>query len=277
MKGKFFTFLLITLLGASTPAFAQTLVIFKNARSIEVDSVRYENNECIYTKNGSEKTVPLGLIEEIYVLNQGVLYPPQHREPQYREPQDRERTETPDPEISSVRKEKYERNKKKKKLEDNTASKDKVEPVELTYLYKPPQGFFQCEIPKSWNHMEMGGSHMFSPYPLNSRDVSKTMVQIIRIPGQMGMTALSKEHKVKIMAQFEKSGDKFLLERERVIDGIETWEKFLETTQVGPRLKHEITLIHRGNLVGITLDASPELFQAADMQFERILESLKFF
>ena len=272
MKGKYLAFLLITVLGASTPAFAQTLVIFKNARSIEVDSVRYENNECIYTKNGSEKTVPLGLIEEIYVLNQGVLYPPQHSEPQHRE-----RTETPDPDISSARKEKYERNKKKKKSEDKTASKDTVKPAEQTYLYKPPQGFFQCEIPKSWNYSEMGGMHMFSPYPLNSKDVSKTMVQIHRVPGIAGVTTFSKEHKAKIMAQLEKMGDKLLLERDLVIDGIETWESILETTLVGLRLKHEIMLFHNGDIVGVSLDASPELFQSADIQFERMLESLKFF
>ena len=81
MKGRYFTFLVITLLGASTPAFAQTLVIFKDARSIEVDSARYENNQCIYKKNGSERSVPLALIEEIYVLNQGRIYPPQQSEP----------------------------------------------------------------------------------------------------------------------------------------------------------------------------------------------------
>ena len=83
MKGKFFTFLLITVLSASTPAFAQTLVIFKNARSIEVDSVRYENNQCIYTKDGSERSVPLDLIEEIYVLNKGTIYPSPHRDPKH--------------------------------------------------------------------------------------------------------------------------------------------------------------------------------------------------
>jgi len=125
--------------------------------------------------------------------------------------------------------------------------------------------------------MEVGGSYMFSPYPLSSKDAAKTMVQIIRVSGNTGITTLSKEHKAKIMAQLEKTGEKLLLERERVIDGIETWEKFLETTRHEPKLKHEIMLIHRGNFVGVTLDASPELFQAADIQFERMLENLKFF
>ena len=277
MKGKYLAFLLITVLGASTPASAQTLVIFKNARSIEVDSVRYEDNQCIYTKNGSEKRVSLGLIEEIYVLNKGVLYPPQHREPQYREPQHREPTETPDPEIFSVREKTHERKKRKKKSEDITTSKATVEPVGETYLYRPPQGFFQCEIPKNWNYQEMGGMYMFSPYPLISRESSKTMVQVHRIPGKTGITTLSKEHKAKIMAQLEKTGEKLLLERDRVIDGIETWEKFLETKLYGPGLSHEIMFIHRGDFVGITLYASPDLFQAADIQFERMLESLKFF
>jgi len=277
MKGKFFTFLLITLLSASTPAFAQTLVIFKNARSIEVDSVRYENNQCIYTKNGSEKSVSLGLIEEIYVLNKGTIYPPQHHEPQYREPKSPEPIKTHDTKVSSDTRETHERNRKKKKSKVNTASKDTVEPAGQTYLYKSPQGFFQCEIPKSWNHNEMFGVHMFSPYSLEGKGFDKTMVQIIRASGKVDITTLSKEHKDKITKQFEKMGEKLLLERDRVIDGIVAWEKFLETTRYEPKLKHEIMLIHRGNFVGVTLDASPELFQSADMQFEKILESLKFF
>jgi hypothetical protein len=282
MKGKFFTFLLIAMLSASTPAFAQILIIFKNASSIEVDSVRYENNQCIYTKNGYEKSVLLDLIEEIYVLNEGRIYPPQHREPQYREPEQREPeqrepTQTLGPEIISDTRETHERNHRKNKSEDNTATKDTVEPIEQTYLYKPPQGFFQCEIPKSWNHSEMGGMYMFSPYPLNSKDVSKTNVQVHRVLGIPGATSISKEHRAIMMKQSEKMGEKLLLERDRVIDGIETWEKYLETTQLGRRLRHEIMLIHRGNLVGVSLDASPELFQSADIQFERMLGSLKFF
>lgn len=108
MKGRYFTFFLITLLGVSTPAFAQTLVIFKNARSIEVDSVRYENNQCIYTKNGSERRVSLGLIEEIYVLNKGRIYPPTYAET--------------------------------KKSEDISITNDKEESVEQTQIYKPPLG-----------------------------------------------------------------------------------------------------------------------------------------
>jgi hypothetical protein len=272
MKGRFFTFLLITLLGASTPAFAQTLVIFKNARSIEVDSVRYENNQCIYTKNGSERSVPLGLIEEIYVLNRGTIYPPQHREPKHPEP-----TETQDHEIISDTRETHERNRKKKKSEVNTASKDTVKPAEQTYLYKSPQGFFQCEIPKSWNYKEMFGVHMFSPYSLDGKGFDKTMVQIIRASGKVDITTFSKEHRAKMLEGLERIGEKLLVERERVIDGIKAWEKFLETTRYEPKLKHEIMLVNRGNIVGVTLEASPELFQSADMQFEKIIESLKFF
>jgi hypothetical protein len=283
MKGKYLAFLLITVLGASTPAFAQTLVIFKNARSIEVDSVRYENNQCIYTKNGSEKTVPLGLIEEIYVLNQGVLYPPQHREPTHPEPQQpkpqhREPTETQDSKIISDTRETHERNKRIKKLEDKTARKDTVEPIEQTYLYKPPQGFFQCEIPKSWNHSKaMLGVHMFSPYSFDGKGFDKTMVSIVRAMGKYDITILSKEKKAKMMAVLERSGEKLLLERDRVIDGIEAWEKFLETTRYEPKMMHEIMLVHNGYFVSVTLEASPELFQSADVQFERVLESLKFF
>ena len=146
MKGKHFTFLLITILSVSTPAFAQTLVIFKNARSIEVDSVRYENNQCIYTKNGSERSVSLDLIEEIYVVNQGRIYPPQHREPQYRELQHREpqqgEPQQGEPQqgkpaeslitkIINKIKETFKRNKRKKKSEDNTSSRDKVEQLTL--------------------------------------------------------------------------------------------------------------------------------------------------
>ena len=277
MKGKFFTFLLITLLGASTPAFAQTLVIFKNARSIEVDSVRYENNQCIYTKNGSEKRVSLGLIEEIYVLNKGTIYPPQHREPQYHEPQNPEPIKTHDTEVSSERKETPERNKRKRKSEENTASKDTVKPAEQTYLYKPPQGFFQCKIPKSWNYKEMFGVHMFSPYSLDGKGFDKTMVSIVKAMGKYDITIFSKENKAKMMAVLERSGEKLLLERDRVIDGIETWEKFLETTRHERKMRHEIMLVHNGYLVSVTLEASPVLFQSADVQFERILESLKFF
>lgn len=273
MKGKFFTFLLITLLGASTPAFAQTLVIFKNARSIEVDSVRYENNQCIYTKNGSERTVSLDLIEEIYVLNKGTIYPPQHREPQHREP-----TETQNSKISSDTRETHEHSKRKKKLEDNTARKDTVDPVEQTYLYKPAKGYFQCEIPKSWNHSnEMLGVHMFSPYSFDGKGFDKTMVSIVRAMGKYDITILSKEKKAKMMAVLERSGEKLLLERDRVIDGIEAWEKFLETTRYEPKMMHEIMLVHNGYFVSVTLEASPVLFQSADVQFERILESLKFF
>jgi hypothetical protein len=267
MKGKFFTFLLITLLGTSTPAFAQTLVIFKNARSIEVDSVRYENNQCIYTKNGSERRVSLGLIEEIYVLNKGTIYPPQHSEP----------TETLDPEISSVKEKTNERNKRKKKSKDNTASKDTVEPVEQTYLFKPPQGFFQCEIPKSWNYKEMFGVHMFSPYSLDGRGFDKTIVQILRDLKKVKITTFSKEYKDKILAGLERIGEKALAERVRVIDGIETWEKILVTTRHAPRKRHEIMLVHDGYIVMISLEASPELYESADMQFAKIIESLKFF
>ena len=108
MKGRYFTFLVITLLGASTPAFAQTLVIFKDARSIKVDSARYENNQCIYTKNGSEKSGPLSMIEEIYVLNQGRIYPPAHPVT--------------------------------KKTQDTSITSDEEEPVEQTQIYKPPLG-----------------------------------------------------------------------------------------------------------------------------------------
>lgn len=278
MKGKFFTFLLIALLGASTPAFAQTLVIFKNARSIEVDSVRYENNQCIYTKNGSEKRVSLGLIEEIYVLNKGTIYPPQHREPQYREPKNPEPIKTHDTEISSHKEETHERNKTKKKSEDITTSKATVDPVEQTYLYKPAKGYFQCEIPKSWNHSnEMLGVHMFSPYSFDVKGFDKTMVSIVRAMGKYDITILSKEKKAKMMAVLERSGEKLLLERDRVIDGIETWEKFLETTRYERKMRHEIMLVHNGYFVSVTLEASPVLFQSADVQFERILESLKFF
>jgi hypothetical protein len=277
MKGKYFTFLLIIILAVSTPAFAQTLVIFKNARSIEVDSVRYENNQCIYTKNGSEKRVSLGLIEEIYVLNKGTIYPPQHREPQHPEPQHREPTETQDSKISSERRETPERKKRKKKSKDITASKDTVKPAEQTYLYKSPQGFFQCEIPKSWNHREMIGVHMFTPYSLTGGDIGKTMVQIVRTMEKVDITTFSKEHRAKIMAVLEKSGEKLLLERDRVIDGIEAWEKFLQTTRYEPKMRHEILLVHNGYFVSVTLEASPELYASADRQFEKIVESLKFF
>ena len=277
MKGKFFTFLLITLLSASTPALAQTLVIFKNVRSIEVDSVRYENNECIYTKNGSERRVSLGLIEEIYVLNKGTIYPPQYREPQYREPKNPEPTETQDPEISSDTRETHERNKRKKNSKDITASKDTVEPVEQTYLFKPPQDFFQCEMPKSWNYKEMSGVHMFSPYSLDGRGFDKTIVQILRDLKKVNITTFSKEYKVKILAGLERIGEKALAERVRVIDGIEAWEKILVTTRHAPRKRHEIMLVHDGYMVMISLEASPEFFQSADMQFEKIIESLKFF
>lgn len=273
MKGKYFTFLLITLLGVSTPAFAQTLMIFKNARSIEVDSVRYENNQCIYTKNGSEKTVPLDLIEEIYVLNKGTIYPPQHHEPQQQEP-----VETQEPESINESKKPPERNKKKKKSENNTARKDTVDPVEQTYLYKPAKGYFQCEIPKSWNHYkEMLGVHMFSPYSFDGKGFDKTMVSIVRAMGKYDITILSKEKKARMKAVLERSGEKLLIERDRVIDGIEAWEKFLETTRYEPKMRHEIMLVHNGYFVSVTLEASPELFQSADVQFERILESLKFF
>ena len=272
MKGKYFTFLLITILSASSPALAQTLVIFKNSKSIEVDSVRYENNQCIYTKNGAERSVSLDLIEEIYVLNQGVLYPPQHRGPKHREP-----VETQDTEIIRDTKETYERNKRKKKSEDNTVRKDTVEPVEQTYLYKPAHGFFQCEIPKSWNYREIVGVHMFSPYSLDGEDLEKTMVQIIGGFGKVPNTTFSKEDKAKMLAALERIGNKVLAERVRVIDGIEAWEKFLEVQRPKPGRRHEIMLIHDGYIVSIALDASKELFESADRQFERIVASLKFF
>jgi hypothetical protein len=272
MKGKFFTFLLITLLGASTPAFAQTLVIFKNARSIEVDSVRYENNQCIYTKNGSERRVPLDLIEEIYVLNKGTIYPPQHPEPQHPEP-----TKAHTNEIISNTRETHERNKRETKLEANTVSIDTEEPVEQTYLYKSPQGYFQCEIPKSWNHNEMIGVHMFSPYSLDGEAYDKFTVQIIRSMEKGDITTLSKEYRAKMLEALERIGEKLLLERERVIDGIETWEKFVETTRYEPKIMHEIMLVHDGYIVSVSLKASPELFKSADREFEGIVESLKFF
>jgi hypothetical protein len=276
MKGKYFTFFLITLLSASTPAFAQTLVIFKNARSIEVDSVRYENNQCIYTKNGSERSVSLGLIEEIYVLNKGTIYPPQHPEPQNREPKNPEPIKTHDTEIINEKKETYERDKRKKKSEDNTASKDTVEPAEQTYLYKPPQGFFQCKIPKSWNYNEMMGVHMFSPYSFGG-GFDKALVQIIRTRGKVGISTLSKEHKVKILKGSETLGEKLLAERVRVINGIEAWETFFEMQRYKPKKRHQILLVHNGYIVNVSLDASTELYESADRQFEKIVESVKFF
>ena len=125
MKGKYFTFLLITLLIASTPAFAQILIIQKDVSSIEVDAVRYENNQCIYTKNGTERSLSLDLIEEIYVLNEGRIYPPQPRKTQ--QPESAQIQET---EIISNKKETYERNNRKKKSEGNTTLRDTVEPFE---------------------------------------------------------------------------------------------------------------------------------------------------
>jgi len=211
--------------------------------------------------------VSLGLIEEIYVLNKGTIYPPQHPEP----------TETQDTEISIDRKETHERNKRKKKSEDNTASKDTVEPVEQTYLFKPPQGFFQCEIPKSWNYKEMFGVHMFTPYSLDGKDLDKTMVQIIRTSGKVDVTTFSKEHKDKILAGSETLGEKLLTERVRVINGIEAWETFFEAQRYKPRKRHQILLIHNGYIVNVSLDASIELYKSADRQFEKIVESLKLF
>jgi hypothetical protein len=271
MKLKYFTFLLITMLGVSTSAYAQTLVIFKNARSIEVDSVRWEHNECIYTKNGLERRVSLGLIEEIYVLNQGTIYPPQYRDPKHPEP-----TEIQDSEISSDTRETHKRNKRKKKSKDIAASKDTLKPAEQTYLYRPPQGYFQCEIPKSWNHIEMFGVHTFSPYSLDGEAYDKFAVSIIRTMEKAGITTLSKEHRAKMLEALERIGEKLLSERERGIDGIETWEKFVETTRYESKMMHEIMLVHNGYIVSVSLQASPELFQAADREFEKILASLKF-
>ena len=253
-------------MAASTHAFAQTLVIFKDSRSIEVDSVRYENNQCIFTKNGSERIVSLDLIEEIYVLNKGTIYPPHQREP----------AKTQETEIINETKETHERNKREKKLEANIASKDTEEPVEQIYLYKSPQGYFQCAIPKSWNHIEMFGVHTFSPYSLDREAYDKFSVSIIRSMEKAGITTLSKEHRAKMLEALERIGEKLLSERERVIDGIETWEKFVENTRYEPKIMHEIILIHNGYLVSVTLQASPELFDSADRQFEKIIESLDF-
>jgi hypothetical protein len=272
MKGKYFTFLLITLLIVSTPAFAQILIIKKDVSSIEVDSVRYENNQCIYTKNGTERSLSLDLIEEIYVLNEGRIYPPQPRKTQ--QPESAQIQET---EIISNKKETYERNNRKKKSEGNTTVKDTVEPVEQTFLYKPPQGFFQCEIPKSWNSMEMFGIHGFSPYSPRDKDYSNTLVQIGRTSFKVDVSTISKEHKTKMLEGMERMGEKLLEERVRVICGIEAWETLLEIQGNKPRMRHQFWLPHDGYLVNINLEASPELYESANIQFERIVESLKLF
>lgn len=76
MKRKFFILFLTVLLGVSTPALAKILIIFKDASSIEVESVRYEKDKCIYINKGAIKSVSLDLIEEIYVLNEERIYGP---------------------------------------------------------------------------------------------------------------------------------------------------------------------------------------------------------
>lgn len=272
MKRKLFTLILITLLGVSTPALAQILIILKDVSSIEVEAVRYENNQCIYTKNGSEKSVSLDLIEEIYVLNEGRIYPPQHSEPQQPEPEQTQETE-----IINDKKETYERNNRKKKSEDNTAVKDTVKPVEQTYLYKPSQGFFQCEIPKSWNSMEMFGIHSFSPYSQDSKDYGNTLVQIGRTSFEVGVSSLSKEHKTRMLEALERIGEKLLEDRVRVICGIEAWETVTEIRGNQPEKMHQFWLLHDGYLVNVNLKASTVLYESADIQFERIVASLKFF
>jgi hypothetical protein len=208
------------------------------------------------------------------VLNEGRIYPPQPRKKQQPEPAQIQKTE-----IIIDKKETQERNNKKKKSKDNTTVKDKVEPVEQTYLYKPPKGFFQCEIPKSWNHShnEMLGVHMFSPYSLNGESYDKFVVSIVSSMQKVDITTFSKDHKAKMLQAMERIGEKLLLERERVIDGIEAWDKILENTRYEPKIRHEIMLVHNGYIVSVSLEASPELFESADIQFERILESLKFF
>ena len=267
MKGKFITFLFMTVFSLSTPAFAQILIILKDISSIEVESVRYENNQCIYTRNGSERSLSLDLIEEIYVLNEGRIYPPPQPEP----------AQTQETEIISDKKETYERNNRKKKSEGNTTVRDTVEPFEQTFLYKPPQGFFQCEIPKSWNSMEMFGIHGFSPYSPRDKDYSNTLVQIGRTSFKVDVSTISKEHKTKMLEGMERMGEKLLEERVRVICGIEAWETLLEIQGTKPRMRHQFWLPHDGYLVNINLEASPELYESANIQFERSVESLKFF
>ena len=118
---------------------------------------------------------------------------------------------------------------------------------------------------------------MFSPYSLDGRGFDKTIVQILRDLKKVKITTFSKEYKDKILAGLERIGEKALAERVRVIDGIETWEKILVTTRHAPRKRHEIMLVHDGYIVMISLEASPELYESADMQFAKIIESLKFF
>ena len=258
--------MLIALLSVNTSAFAQILVILKDARSIKVDSVRYENNQCVYTKNGIEKSVSLDLIEEIYVLNEGRIYPPQNSEP----------TEKQDIEIISDKKETQERDNTKKKSEDNTTNKETLEPVEKTYVFQLPQGSFQCKIPKSWNYNETFGVHSFSPYSLD-KDFNKTRVEIIGSPHKVDVTTLSKEHKTQIMKGYERTGEKLLSERVRSIAGIEAWETFLDIQRGQATKRHQILLIHNGYIITVSLEAYSELYESADTRFERIVASLEFF
>lgn len=144
MKSKYFTFLLITVLAAGTTAFAQTLIILKDATSIEVDSVRYEDKQCIYTKNGSERSVPLTLIEGIYVLNQGRIYPPPQSEQAEVAPPVKTPTELSRQEETIAG-----------DLKDKTLGEEQVGKVLSDWKdYRYESYGFEFKLPKEWQQIE---------------------------------------------------------------------------------------------------------------------------
>ena len=141
------------------------------------------------------------------------------------------------------------------------------------HIYKDPHGVFQCTLPQSWGTIAADTFTPFSRY----EDISQTMLQIITKP--INKIVLSKDDKVRVLKGMEETKERVLVQRIRIIDGIEAWEILGENRLYRGQLRkrHQIWLINNRVLITFSLTASPELYESAERAFENIIKSLKFF
>ena len=141
------------------------------------------------------------------------------------------------------------------------------------HIYKDPHGVFQCILPQSWEAIAADTFTPFSRY----EDISQTMLQIFAKPTTKSV--LSKDDKLRLLKAMEETKERVLVQRIRIIHGIEAWEILGENKRYGGQLRkrHEIWLINNRVLITFSLTASPELYESAERAFENIIKSLKFF
>ena len=76
----------------------------------------------------------------------------------------------------------------------------------------------------------------------------------------------------------KKTGENILKQKWRRINKIEAWEIFGENKVFQGKLRkaHQIYLIRKGQLIILSLTASPERYDSADKTLDVIIESIKF-